>query len=58
MKNNRKPNLINHVRTRVAPSPTGNPHVGTAFQALFNQVFARRYKGHFMLRIEDTDQKR
>lgn len=50
--------LINHVRTRVAPSPTGDPHVGTAFQALFNQVFAHRYSGQFLLRIEDTDQKR
>ncbi len=58
MKDNRKPSLINHVRTRVAPSPTGDPHVGTAFQALFNQVFAYRYEGQFLLRIEDTDQKR
>jgi glutamyl-tRNA synthetase len=43
------------VRTRIAPSPTGDPHVGTAYVALFNQVFARRSGGQFVLRIEDTD---
>ena len=43
------------VRTRVAPSPTGDPHVGTAYVALFNQVFARSQGGQFILRIEDTD---
>lgn len=46
------------VRTRVAPSPTGDPHVGTAYVALFNYVFARRHGGSFILRIEDTDQAR
>lgn len=46
------------VRVRVAPSPTGDPHVGTAYQALFNHVFARQNGGHFILRIEDTDQAR
>lgn len=46
------------VRTRIAPSPTGFPHVGTAFQALFDWVYARRYDGQFLMRIEDTDQKR
>lgn len=46
------------VRTRIAPSPTGDPHVGTAYMALFNLVFARHYGGDFLLRIEDTDQSR
>lgn len=46
------------VRTRVAPSPTGDPHVGTAYIALFNWVFARSHGGEFILRIEDTDQQR
>ena len=46
------------VRTRVAPSPTGDPHVGTAYVALFNHVFARSRGGQFILRIEDTDQQR
>ncbi len=46
------------VKTRVAPSPTGDPHVGTAYQALFNMVFARSRGGRFVLRIEDTDRAR
>ena len=46
------------VRTRIAPSPTGNPHVGTAYMALFNLAFARRNKGSMILRIEDTDRER
>ena len=46
------------VRTRIAPSPTGDPHVGTAYMALFNWAFARRHGGQFILRIEDTDQAR
>lgn len=46
------------VRTRVAPSPTGDPHVGTAYIALFNLAFARSQGGQFLLRIEDTDQVR
>ena len=46
------------VRVRVAPSPTGDPHVGTAYQALFNHAFARQHDGQFILRIEDTDQAR
>lgn len=46
------------VRTRIAPSPTGDPHVGTAYMALFNLVFARHFGGQFILRIEDTDQTR
>ncbi len=43
---------------RIAPSPTGDPHVGTAYIALFNYAFARRHGGRFVLRIEDTDQER
>ncbi|WP_038290695.1 glutamate--tRNA ligase [Zooshikella ganghwensis] len=46
------------VRTRIAPSPTGDPHVGTAYIALFNYCFARQHGGQFILRIEDTDQAR
>lgn len=46
------------VRTRIAPSPTGDPHVGTAYIALFNMCFARQHGGQFLLRIEDTDQSR
>ncbi len=49
---------MGQVRTRVAPSPTGFPHVGTAFQALLDWAYARRYDGQFLMRIEDTDQKR
>ncbi len=46
------------VRVRIAPSPTGDPHVGTAYIALFNLIFARHFQGQFILRIEDTDQSR
>jgi glutamyl-tRNA synthetase len=46
------------VRTRIAPSPTGDPHLGTAYIALFNLCFARQHGGQFILRIEDTDQAR
>ncbi|WP_286956439.1 MULTISPECIES: glutamate--tRNA ligase [Arsenicicoccus] len=45
-------------RTRVAPSPTGDPHVGTAYMALFDLAWARKTGGRFVLRIEDTDQAR
>ncbi|MGL6170198.1 MAG: glutamate--tRNA ligase [Fusobacteriaceae bacterium] len=46
------------VRTRIAPSPTGDPHVGTAYIALFNIGFSAINNGEFILRIEDTDQNR
>lgn len=46
------------IRTRIAPSPTGDPHVGTAYMALFNLVYAHHFGGTFILRIEDTDQSR
>jgi glutamyl-tRNA synthetase len=49
---------MTEVRTRIAPSPTGDPHVGTAYIALFNLCFARQHGGKFILRIEDTDQLR
>lgn len=45
-------------RTRVAPSPTGDPHVGTAYMALFDLAWARKTGGRFVLRIEDTDRAR
>lgn len=45
-------------RTRVAPSPTGDPHVGTAYMALFSYCYAKKTGGEFILRIEDTDQER
>ncbi|MGE3539550.1 MAG: glutamate--tRNA ligase [Candidatus Tectimicrobiota bacterium] len=46
------------VRVRIAPSPTGVPHVGTAYIGLFNYMFARTHGGQFLVRIEDTDQTR
>lgn len=46
------------VRVRIAPSPTGFLHIGTARTALFNYLFAKKYQGQFILRIEDTDLER
>lgn len=46
------------VRVRIAPSPSGNLHVGTARTALFNYLFAKKHNGKFILRIEDTDLER
>jgi glutamyl-tRNA synthetase len=46
------------IRVRFAPSPTGYLHIGGARTALYNWMFARRHGGRFILRIEDTDQKR
>ena len=46
------------VRVRLAPSPTGTLHIGTARTAVFNWLFARRHGGRFLLRIEDTDKER
>jgi glutamyl-tRNA synthetase len=51
-------NGTRRVRTRIAPSPTGDPHVGTAYVALVNYCFAKQRNGQFLLRIEDTDQLR
>jgi glutamyl-tRNA synthetase len=49
---------MTEVRTRIAPSPTGDPHVGTIYISLFNLAFAKKHNGKFILRIEDTDQTR
>lgn len=46
------------VRVRIAPSPTGNLHIGTARTAVFNWLFARHHQGTFILRVEDTDLER
>jgi len=49
---------IKNPRVRIAPSPTGYFHIGTARTALFNYLVAKKYNGKFILRIEDTDKKR
>ncbi|MFC5864473.1 glutamate--tRNA ligase [Acidicapsa dinghuensis] len=46
------------IRVRIAPSPTGDPHVGTAYIGLINYIYARQRGGQFVLRIEDTDRTR
>ena len=46
------------VRVRIAPSPTGTLHVGTARTALYNYLYAKRHNGTFVLRLEDTDEER
>ena len=46
------------IRVRIAPSPTGDPHVGTAYIGLLNYIFAKQRGGQFVLRIEDTDRTR
>jgi glutamyl-tRNA synthetase len=46
------------VRVRIAPSPTGDPHVGTAYIGLLNYIYAKQRGGQFVLRIEDTDRTR
>ncbi|MEX0910251.1 MAG: glutamate--tRNA ligase [Candidatus Paceibacterota bacterium] len=50
--------MSNNIRTRIAPSPTGWLHIGTARTALFNYLFTKQNKGQFILRIEDTDKTR
>ncbi len=50
--------MSHSVRVRLAPSPTGNLHVGTARTALFNYLFAKHFNGTFILRVEDTDKER
>ena len=50
--------MQNTIRTRFAPSPTGFLHIGGARTALFNWLFAKKYGGKFLLRIEDTDRSR
>lgn len=49
---------MDKVRVRIAPSPTGFAHIGTAYMALFNWAFAKKKQGSFVLRLEDTDIKR
>ncbi|HEV7214347.1 MAG TPA: glutamate--tRNA ligase family protein, partial [Chloroflexota bacterium] len=46
------------VRTRIAPSPTGEPHIGNMYAALFCKAFAVQHNGRFVLRLEDTDRTR
>jgi len=53
-----KDNSNNNIRVRIAPSPTGKFHIGTARSALFNFLFARHNNGKFILRFEDTDKNR
>ena len=50
--------MNNPIRVRFAPSPTGPLHIGGVRTALFNYLFAKKNGGTFVLRIEDTDQKR
>jgi len=50
--------MSNNIVTRIAPSPTGKLHIGTARTALFSYLFAKKNKGKFILRIEDTDKER
>ncbi len=49
---------VKQVRVRIAPSPTGSLHIGTARTALFNYIFAKQHSGVFIIRIEDTDKER
>lgn len=49
---------MNEIRVRIAPSPSGNLHIGTARTALFNYLFAKKTGGKYILRIEDTDLER
>ena len=50
--------MTDRIRTRFAPSPTGYMHIGNLRTALYAYLFAKANKGDFLLRIEDTDQKR
>ena len=54
----KKENNLKTIRVRIAPSPTGPAHIGTARTALFNYLFAKQNNGKFILRIEDTDKER
>ncbi|MDD5739089.1 MAG: glutamate--tRNA ligase, partial [Candidatus Pacebacteria bacterium] len=58
MKIKNQKSKIKNIRVRMAPSPTGPLHIGTARTALFNYLFAKKYNGKFILRIEDTDKER
>ena len=50
--------MSSEVRVRFAPSPTGQLHIGGFRTALYNYLFAKKYGGKFILRLEDTDQER
>ncbi|MEK9167448.1 MAG: glutamate--tRNA ligase [Patescibacteria group bacterium] len=50
--------MAEEIRVRIAPSPTGRFHIGTARTALFNYLFARKFDGKFVVRVEDTDKER
>lgn len=50
--------MAEEIRVRIAPSPTGKFHIGTARTALFNYLFARKFGGKFIVRVEDTDKER
>ena len=50
----KKMTTLDEVRVRIAPSPSGNLHIGTARTALFNYLFAKKNNGKYILRIEDT----
>ena len=53
-----KRSMSSEVRVRFAPSPTGQLHIGGFRTALYNYLFAKKYGGKFILRLEDTDQER
>ena len=50
--------MTKKVRVRYAPSPTGDLHIGNARTALFNYLYAKHFDGQFIIRTEDTDEKR
>lgn len=50
--------MVKQIRVRIAPSPTGYPHIGTIYQALFDWAYAHGHNGTFFVRIEDTDRNR
>src|SRR6185369_10595723 len=50
--------MAEEIKVRIAPSPTGKFHIGTARTALFNYLFAKKFGGKFIVRIEDSDQER
>ena len=50
--------MLENIRVRYAPSPTGEPHLGNIRTALFNWLFARHHGGSFIVRFEDTDRAR
>jgi glutamyl-tRNA synthetase len=51
-------NTFTKVKTRIAPSPTGNLHLGTVRTALYNVLKSKKHQGEFFFRLEDTDRER